>query len=131
MNSVKLDPEVFLAQLNELTDITDDFSKAQSDLQTVISDYWTSLGELNQFEGPQNAVIADLVTAFNGIKGSFEHLAIDLRATFDGMANSDEVSASDMASIASELEDLDDSVDSIGDIVTPPTGGGGLTYTMV
>lgn len=128
--AVRLDLDLFLDQLNELTDIADDFSSAQADMQAVMSDHWTSLGELNRFEGPQDAVLADLATAFNELQRSFDHLAIDLRATFDAFVATDDVSAEDMRSITSELDDLDRAIEGIQDIVAPVRGTG-HQYTIV
>ena len=100
-------------------------------MQTVMSDHWTALGELNRFESPQNAVLDDLAVAFNSIRTSFDNLAVDLRNTFERFVESDEVSAEDLRKITSELDDLDRAIEGIDDVVNTGGGaGGGLHYTI-
>lgn len=128
---VELDLDRFLEQLNILTDIADDFHSGQENMQTVMSDHWTALGELNRFESPQNAVLDDLAVAFNSIRTSFDNLAVDLRNTFERFVESDEVSAEDLRKITSELDDLDRAIEGIDDVVNTGGGaGGGLYYTI-
>ena len=130
MTTVQLDPDRFMEQLNVLTDIADSFRSAQIRLQGGMSDHWTSLGELNRFESPQNAVLSDLATAFNSIRTSFDNLADDLRTTFERFVETDEISAADLRKMADELDGLDQAIEGIDDVVNPGTGGGPY-YMMV
>lgn len=119
MAIVSFDPDVFGSQINELIDIADDFGQAQGRLQGVLSDYWTAQNALNKFESPENAVVNDLVEAFNNIRGSFENLATDLHAARQQLIEADMISAEDLTKITDDLESLDESIDSIDDVVSP------------
>ncbi|WP_054952794.1 hypothetical protein [Flaviflexus massiliensis] len=119
MAIVSFDPDVFGSQINELIDIADDFGQAQARLQSVLSDHWTAQNALNKFESPENSVVNDLVEAFNNIRGSFENLAIDLHAARQQLIEADMISAEDLTKITDDLESLDESIDSIDDVVSP------------
>lgn len=119
MAIVSFDPDVFGSQINELIDIADDFGLAQARLQGVLSDHWTAQNALNKFESPENNVVNDLVEAFNNIRGSFENLAIDLHAARQQLIEADMISAEDLTKITDDLESLDESIDSIDDVVSP------------
>lgn len=125
MAIVSFDPDVFGSQLNNLTEIADSFGDAQTQLQSVVGDYWTAQSALNQFKAPQDGVVDDLVVAFNNIKTSFENLAVDLHGVRAALVEADMVSAEDLNDITESLEELDDKIDAIDAVVSPQQNLGG------